>query len=93
MLHVLPVYNFESKSLYIHSILHVFCSLCVNHNIYLFVIMYTYNMPSYNHVYVCSIVYICKYCVCPHGPYGLLEFVIKLSYQLYLKKIIFAMWA
>ena len=34
-------------------------------------------MPSYNHVYVCSIVYICKYCVCPHGPYNSLNFEIK----------------
>ena len=31
-----------------------------------------------SHVYVCSILYICKYCVCPHGPYGLLDFEIKL---------------
>jgi len=44
----------------------------------------TYNMssPIHVHVYVCSIVYMCKYCVCPHGPYGLLDFEIKL-YLLY----------
>ena len=29
--------------------------------------------------YACSIVYICKYCVCPHGPYGLLDVGIKVS--------------
>jgi len=32
--------------------------------------MYTYNMPSAIRVllYVWSILYICKYCVCPHWP-------------------------
>ena len=41
-----------------------------------FCIIYTYNMPSPTnvHVHVWSIVYICKYCVCPHGPYGLFLF-------------------
>ena len=34
--------------------------------------------PTHSHVYVCSVVYICKYCVCPHVPYGLLDFEIKL---------------
>ena len=34
--------------------------------------------PTHVHVYVWSIVYICKYCVCPNGPYGLLDFEIKL---------------
>ena len=50
----------------------------------LFGIMYTYSMPSPIRfpVDVCSIVYICKYCVCPHGPYGLLDFEIKLSYYI-----------
>ena len=32
--------------------------------------------------YVCSIVYICKYCVCPHRPYGLLDVGIKVSIYL-----------
>ena len=32
--------------------------------------------------YACSIVYICKYCVCPHGPYGLLDVGIKVSIYL-----------
>ena len=42
--------------------------------------MYTYNMPSPIHIYeyICSILYICKYWVCPHGPYDLLDFEIKL---------------
>ena len=41
--------------------------------------MYTYTMPPHIHSYVdvFSIVYICKYCVCSHGPYGLLDFEIK----------------
>ena len=29
--------------------------------------------------YACSIVDICKYCVCPQGPYGLLDVGIKVS--------------
>ena len=38
----------------------------------LFCIIYTYTMhaPINLHAYVCSIVYIYRYCVCPHGPYG-----------------------
>ena len=45
-----------------------------------FTIIYMYNMPSptHVHVYVWSVVYICKYCVCPNRPYGLLDFEIKL---------------
>ena len=39
--------------------------------------------PTYNHIYVCSIVYICKYCVCLHGLYGLLDFEIKLYLSIY----------
>ena len=37
-------------------------------------------MPSttHSHVYVFSIVYICKYCICPRVPYGFLDFEIKL---------------
>ena len=35
-----------------------------------------------HHVSV-SIVYICKYCVCPHGPYGLLDIGIKVSIIIY----------
>ena len=39
------------------------------------------HSPTHIHVYVGSIVYICKYCVCPHGPYGLvLNFEIKHIY-------------
>ena len=36
--------------------------------------------PIHIHVYI-----YCKYCVCPHGPYGLLDFEIKL----YLKIVLF----
>ena len=46
----------------------------------MFGFMYTYNIlsPIHSQVYVCFIVYTCKYCVCPHSPYGLLDFELKL---------------
>ena len=36
--------------------------------------------PIHSHIYVCSIVYMCKYCVCPHEWYGLLDFGEKKHY-------------
>ena len=45
-------------------------------------IMYVYN-NAFCHSCTCicrSIVYICKYCVCPDGPYDLLDFEIKTIY-------------
>jgi len=81
MLHVLLLYKIESISICSHRISYVFCIIRLNHNIMFVCIIYTYNMPSpiHIHVYVCSSLYICKYCVCPHGPYGLLDLEIKLN--------------
>ena len=64
-----------------------FSVLCF-HNICLLLlifIMYQYSC------YACSIVYICKYCVCPHGPYGLLDVGIKVS--IYLSIIIISAYS
>ena len=47
-----------------------FCNICL---LLLIFIMYPYSC------YACSIVYMCKYCVCPHGLYGLLDVGIKVS--------------
>jgi len=47
-------------------------------------------MPSFihSHVYVCSVVYICKDCVCPHGTYGVLDYEIKLYLSCFRNPII-----
>jgi len=53
-------------------------------SIHMILVTHALFMNTHIHipVYVCSIVYICKYCVCAHGPYGLLYFDIKLSIYL-----------
>ena len=57
------------KSYHYFSVL-CFRNICL---LLLIFIMYPYSC------YACSIVYICKYCVCPHGPYGLLDVGIYIS--------------
>jgi len=50
--------------------------MCVNDNMYFdryYVYIQYMPSPIHVHVNVCSIVYICKYCVCPYGPYVLLD--------------------
>ena len=44
-------------------------------------IMYPYSC------YACFVVYICKYCVCPHWPYGLPDVRIKVSIYLSMNEI------
>ena len=59
--------------------------MCVNDNMYFdryYVYIQYMPSPIHVHVNVCSIVYICKYCVCPYGPYGLLDVGIKVSIYL-----------
>ena len=67
MLHVLLVYNSKSKSLCIHSILYVFCIICVHHNIVfvlsnilikLFFENYFACIPSIYYIYRLLTVYI-----------------------------------
>jgi len=82
MLHILVYYYITlTQIVSAYTVSHlcsVFCVLIIT--IIFSFIIYMYNMPSptHVHVYVCSIVYICKYCVCPHRPYDLLNFEIKL---------------
>ena len=78
--HVSIIYTFKSISIRVHSSLlwlnHIIFSVLCLRNICLLLlifIMYPYSC------YACSIVYICKYCVCPHGAYGLLDVGIKVS--------------
>ena len=62
------------KQMFVDSVLIFFCIMFRNICLLLLkFIMYQYSC------YACSIVYICKYCVCPHGPYGLLDVGIKVS--------------
>ena len=53
----------------------IFSVLCFRNICLLLLIFIVYQYSCYS----CSIVYICKYCVCPHGPYGLLDVGIKVS--------------
>jgi len=61
-----------------HLVVHIFSVLCFRNIclLLLIFIMYPYSC------YTCAIVYICKYCVCPHGLYGLLDVGIKVSIYL-----------
>ena len=86
--HVSIIY--KSISISVYSSLYVFCIIMIKSyhfsvlcfsNICLLLlifIMYPYSC------YASSIVYICKYCVCPHGPYDLLDVGIKVS--IYIKR-------
>jgi len=69
-----------------HLVVHIFSVLCFRNICLLLLIsiMYPYSC------YTCSIVYICKYCVCPHGPYGLLDVGIKVS--IYLSIYLYSLW-
>ena len=81
--HVSIIYTFKSISISVHSTYMCFVLLWLNHIIVsvlcfrniclllLIFVMYPYSC------YACSILYICKYCVCSHGPYGLLDVGIK----------------